>query len=417
MQVRLLAGDCIERLLDLENNSIDAIVTDPPYELGFMGKAWDSSGVSFDWKTWATVLWKLKPGGHLLSFAGTRTYHRIACAIEDAGFEIRDQLQWLYGSGFPKGRDISKAIDKRLGAEREVIGIFPHYCPGRKVDNFGVGEEGFTDQRDRSITAPATEEAQQWEGWGTQLKPAHEPIVLARKPFTGTVENNILQYGTGGININGCRIPTTDANYFKTNSEPSAHAGPVDFMGDRSIKRGGGDEGGRWPANVILDEEAGVVLDEQSGHSQSTDRVRHNNQSRTSGQGIYGKFNDQDTNGYADSGGASRFFYCAKASKAERNAGCDELEAHTAGVGALRDGGRESQPRKNDHPTVKPLALMRYLVRLVTPPGGIILDPFMGSGSTGCAAVLEGFSFVGIDNDPHSVEIAEARIAYWKGTV
>ena len=368
---QLKLGNCKELIKDLEDNSIDSIVTDPPYELGFMGKKWDNSGIAYDVELWSECLRVLKHGGHLLAFSGSRTYHRMAVAIEDAGFEIRDQIQWVYGSGFPKSHNVSKAIDKMQGAEREVVGQEKNFGASKASE----GKQAFGDYAGEwDVTNPATEAATQWDGWGTALKPAHEPICVARKPFTGTVAENVLKYGTGGINIDGCRV-----------------------------------EGiiGRWPANFIHDGSEEVLAgfpDVKSGIIKS-----HHNQNGKEA-GIYGAIEGLQTDrGFGDSGSASRFFYCAKASKKDRDEGVAGV-AGVAGVGALRDGGRKSLPRQNNHPTVKPTDLMRYLCRLVTPPNGIILDPFTGSGSTGKAAILEGFRFVGFDMQSEYIEIASARI-------
>jgi len=355
--------NCLEGLKLLDDNSVDSIVTDPPYELGFMGKKWDSTGIAYNVELWQEALRVLKPGGHLLAFGGTRTYHRMVCAIEDAGFEIRDQMQWIYGSGFPKSIDISKALDKRR-------------C---KVD----------------ITA--TEEAKLWEGWGTALKPANEPIVVARKPISEkTIAENVLKWGTGGINIDDCRVeydmtdtnPATNPLYrkkngYKTNygidSNPSAY----------TLKKQEGtmniNNQGRFPANVILDEEAGKLLDEQSGVTRSG-KVK-------SDKGAYGGISTTGflrgitttQNQHGDSGGASRFFYCAKASKKERGEG-------------------------NNHPTVKPLSLIKYLITLVTPPEGVCLDPFEGSGTHALACEELGFNYIGFELDKHYCDIATKRI-------
>jgi len=452
-------GDCRTVLATLDDASIDSIVCDPPYELGFMGKTWDNTGIAYDVTVWQQCYRVLKPGGHLIAFGGSRTYHRLAVAIEDAGFEIRDQIQWIYGSGFPKSLDVSKALDKQRYDRAQTLEVTAWIRQARDnaglsnatIDNafgtndmaghwtsqasqplvptldqipalldlFGLtlddvpddvrtliwtlngrkgqpgeawqqrtvvtekredmfGEYEVKDVRDMvdakkgrlgmplqqnakhqvAITAPATDLAKQWQGWGTALKPAHEPAVLARKPLCGTVADNVTAWGVGALNVDGTRIAADDA--------------------------------GRWPANVIFDEEAALLLGEPS-----------------------------------------RFFYVAKASKAEREAGLDGMEQRviderdkSGNILASEwrndprsaNGGYENkptQPRANHHPTVKPVALMRYLVRLVTPKGGKVLDPFMGSGSTGCAAVLEGCDFVGIDITPEYVAIAQKRIAHY----
>jgi site-specific DNA-methyltransferase (adenine-specific) len=294
-----------------------------------MGKRWDYDVPSVE--VWAECLRVLKPGGHLLAFAGTRTQHRMAVRIEDAGFEIRDMIAWVYGSGFPKSLDVSKAIDKAAGAEREVVG--QHGAPAKSIYSQGKQEL----PQEVNITAPATPEAKQWEGWGTALKPALEPITVARKPLIGTVAENVLQHGTGAINVDGGRVGTEST--LRTNGKTAIWADG----GMNSVQ--GGSTQGRWPANFIHD-----------GSEEATDLL----------------------------GASARFFYCAKASKADRG--------------------------ENHHPTVKPTDLMRYLCRLVTPPSGIVLDPFMGSGSTGKAAMLEGFAFVGIEREAEYIEIAKARI-------
>jgi len=385
--------DCLEGLKLLDDNSVDSIVTDPPYELGFMGKKWDSTGIAYNVELWKECLRVLKPGGHLLAFGGSRTYHRMTCAIEDAGFEIRDCIQWIYGSGFPKSHDISKAIDKQAGAECKVIGKSSRHGGGIK----GNGTSYELPPDIPYITAPATPEVQQWDGWGTALKPAHEPIVVARKPISEkTIAENVLKWGTGGINIDDCRIaydmsdtnPATNPLYrkengYKTNygidSNPSAYALKKE-AGTMNINNQG-----RFPANVILDEETGKILDEQSGIRPSG---KGNGNAKvgvaTNGQGVpplrRGKLVPRN-----DTGGASRFFYCAKASKKERGEG-------------------------NNHPTVKPLSLIKYLITLVTPPGGICLDPFEGSGTHALACEELGFNYIGFELDKEYYEIAKNRI-------
>jgi site-specific DNA-methyltransferase (adenine-specific) len=385
---------------------------------------------------WRECLRVIKPGGHLLAFGGSRTYHRLACAIEDAGFEIRDQIQWIYGSGFPKSANISKNIDKAAGAEREVVGSYTVGGTAAKGKHKGraaaAADEGSAIgcTKELSITAPATPAAKQWDGWGTALKPAHEPIVVARKPFKGTVAANVLEWGTGGINVDGCRVGTssTPRKDPRNGNLTNAHLEMRPWMKDR-IKNGeplkGDFDGaqGRFPANVIHDGSDEVVgLFPQST---SSDKIRRNNQSKTSGSEngapCYGKYNDKDTYGYSDSGSAARFFYCAKASKADRDEGLDGMELRDGGFlegNADKNNARKIGARpdvlpaqvRNHHPTVKPTALMRYLCRLVTPPNGVILDPFTGSGSTGKGAVLEGFDFIGIEREAEYIEIAKRRI-------
>ena len=356
-------SDCLNILKNLPEKSIDAVITDPPYGLsdhnhskivdilkewlngndsvvpdgkGFMGKDWDAFVPPP--AVWKECLRTLKPGGHMLVFAGTRTVDLMGISLRLGGFEIRDKIVWCYGSGFPKSIDISKSIDRMLGVEREIIegGI------GKKSGETYSKNGGYIAGRAYS-NKPISPEAKQWQGWGTALKPANEPIVLARKPLSEkNIAENVMKWGTGGLNIDGCRIPVDSAekDYFKVNPEPT-EAEDRKVYGfatyDKLHKRGGGNEKGRFPANVILDEEAGKLLDEQAG------------------------------------GNPSRFFYCAKASKKER--------------------------ADSKHPTVKPLSLMRYLCRLITPPEGIVLDPFAGSGTTLEAAILEGFNVVGIEKE------------------
>jgi len=330
MEIR--TGDCLDVLRTLPADSVDAIVTDPPYGLAFMGKKWDYDVPSE--AIWRECLRVLKPGGHLLAFAGTRTQHRMAVRIEDAGFEIRDMIAWVYGSGFPKSLDASKSIDKAAGHWRGKA--------GEVVSDNGAMSGGNYERTPKGD--PITAAAVAWQGWGTALKPALEPITVARKPLIGTVAENVLAHGTGAINVDGCRIGTTKDVPFSPKKVPaSLHT--VSMPGNTGTS--GWDANiGRWPANLIHD----------------------------GSEKVAGLLND-----------AARFFYCAKASKRDRGEG-------------------------NNHPTVKPTDLMRYLCRLVTPPGGTVLDPFMGSGSTGKAAMLEGFDFIGIERDPEYVKIAEARI-------
>ena len=473
-RVTVYHGDCRDIMEgQLPDNSVDSIVTDPPYELGFMGKGWDNSGIAYNSEVWENAYRILKPGGHLLAFGGTRTWHRLAVAIEDAGFEVRDSIAWMYGSGFPKSLDVSKAIDRKRDDRDDVLrvtgeiarlrdvagltnrnlddafgfaGMAGHWTsvksqptvptveqwavlrdmlnpdewldaevwrlngrkgtPGeawaeREVTGKGTstliaegGKYAITNgesvktwaPKAYDITAPATPAAQQWQGWGTALKPAHEPIVVARKPLIGTVAANVLTHGTGALNIDGCRIAAL----------------PGDVASVKGTKRSGGILGvsspredysephfaGRWPANVILDESQAAALDAQSGVSNSSDRPRHNTaeaQNRTVSMG--GTSSDWITSGHNDSGGASRFFYCPKANKKER--------PNVDGVA---------------HPTVKPLKLMEYLCRLVTPPGGTILEPFSGSGTTIEAALNEGFNVIGIEMTDEYLPLIMARI-------
>lgn len=373
---------------------------------GFMGKEWDGWDNPASFQRWATAwarecLRVLKPGGHILAFGGTRTWHRLAVAIEDAGLEMRDSLAWLYGSGFPKSHDISKAIDKMAGAERDVLSEKPASYAGMMKRDFQSGQGKRPDGdpwgnegKPIQITAPATSEAQQWEGWGTALKPAFEPIVMARKPLAEkTVARNVLAHGTGAINVDACRIGLKDD---ETAEALQARSGGVRGFADQYV--GGKSRGapptdmsrGRWPANVLLDQHAAAWVDEQSGVSVSTKRLGRYSPTTPTENGVtHGKMNGIQTDrGVEDSGGASRFFYSAKAPKSER---------------PLVDGVA--------HATVKPLKLMRYLVRMVTPPGGTILEPFAGSGTTIEAAMLEGFNVIGIERETEYLPLIEARIA------
>jgi DNA methylase len=367
MTVRILDGDCRDVLRTLPDASVDSVVTDPPYELGFMGKSWDSTGIAYDVTVWRECLRVLKPGGHLLAFGGSRTYHRLACAVEDAGFEIRDQIMWIYGSGFPKSLDVSKAIDKSLGGEREQTraGI---------VQRGGLGEDwdtGSSSSRPR-FDKPATEAARQWQGWGTALKPAHEPIVVARKPLIGTVAANVLEHGTGAINVDGCRVATDET--IAPFGSPKRSSGGIMNATDAPREQFSQCAAGRWPANVIHDGSEEVL---------------------------------------AAFGSAARFFYTAKASGNDREVGLEEFDLVAAGgMQGRNDGSLGSiTMRKNHHPTVKPTDLMRYLVKLVTPPGGTVLDPFAGSGSTGRGADIEQFDAILIELNPEYAAIARKRIS------
>ena len=411
VKYRLECGNSKELLKTLESDSIDSIVTDPPYELGFMGKKWDSSGIAYDVELWTECLRVLKPGGHLLAFSGSRTYHRMAVAIEDAGFDIRDQIMWVYGSGFPKSHDVSKAIDKMAGAEREVVGKTRKGAQTESTGRYGAWGDGITP------TAPATEAAKEWNGWGTALKPAHEPICVARKPLIGTVAENVLQYGTGGINVDGCRVKT---NINEINERKNKHGnnGSSIFHSAKNLQKGWEALQGRWPANIIHDGSKEVL----AGFPEVKSGVikQHHNDIRENKE-----YNKEKTY----SGSAARFFYCAKASKKDRDEGLEGFEEKKLRVGSnqaiaeakrgneykedkgkLQIGGR--LPIRNHHPTVKPTNLMQYLCRLVTPPNGVILDPFLGSGSTGKAAMYEGFNFVGFDLNSEYIDIARARIEF-----
>ncbi len=582
---RVMVGSCLDRMRELPDASVDAVVTDPPYELGFMGKSWDSSGIAFNTAVWLECLRVLKPGGHLLAFGGSRTWHRIAVAVEDAGFQIRDSVAWLYGSGFPKSLDVSKAIDKAAGAERQETNLpnGNNSCLGGSNCNCETSGISFSKTKHPANTAPATVDAVKWQGWGTALKPAFEPVVVARKPLVGTVAVNVLEFGTGALNIDGTRIGTSD------NLNGGAYAEKGNRLVSQSLATGSGmnvtgatvgkpfeQPSGRWPSNVVLDEFTAGLVDEQSGVLKSG--ANPTRRGADCGRGVYAEFEGQDyvipARG-ADSGGASRFFfvadsqkhdkmtpckntnastvanlfttiratiessaqtnvedlpnelnaqtvknaaiqcdscathiaadlvalkilatspetsthfqafikdsgnstlnlnlallvekwdstgiipttrdcltlfgcallaiderirpesrksdkgqssfiYQAKASKRDRNEGLDALEERAAGALNMRTdehsiaNGMETKPAKNFHPTVKPTDLMRQLVRLVTPPGGVVLDPFTGSGSTGKAAILEGFEFIGCELTEEYLPIIEGRLNHAVATV
>lgn len=422
----LFCGDCRSVLPILDACSVDSIVCDPPYELGFMGKGWDRSGIAYDVEVWRECLRVMKPGGYLLAFGGSRTYHRLACAIEDAGFEIRDQIQWLYGSGFPKSLDVSKAIDAAAGAEREVV----------RLRTDGVATSGISTKRDSknegiwvkefTETLPATDTAKQWSGWGTALKPAHEPIVLARKLLIGTVAENVSQHGTGGLNIDGCRIEFRGNGDGEWTSTPGRGTRGQGDKGTTGIYGYFGGEAepkdqvryesnGRWPANVIHDGSPEVVNLFPETTSGTFDGNRTQDKFRNTYSAFKGATSERGYEG--SSGSAARFFYCAKADQADRNEGCEDLPHRVADEGHKRprteldDPRRHGvTPRQNNHPTVKPTELMRYLCRLITPPGGVVLDPFTGSGSTGKAAMLEGLRFIGIELSEDYCALAQRRI-------
>jgi site-specific DNA-methyltransferase (adenine-specific) len=456
-QFKLLKGNNMETLKQIPDNSIDSIVTDPPYGISFMSKRWDYDVPSVDF--WKEVFRILKPGGHILSFGGTRTYHRMVVNIEDAGFEIRDQIMWIYGSGFPKSHNIGKAVDKKEGNKREVVGKDIAGSRGDRNILNGLKEGEYDLTKGNSA----------YEGYGTSLKPANEPICVARKPLSEkTVVDNVLKWGTGGINIDGCRIGSEmikSPQHNTTTFEAVRTAGEYKntYNGDININEG------RFPANIIFEcicdevikgENKGLKkrnklndhnensifgiggigvenydyndtadihtnpncpcfqLDEQSGVSKSAgskkDLTKTNNNNTTN---IITNIKSGDH--FNDKGGASRYFYVAKVSKKERNLGLESFEDKCGNT--LVNGGKISgnpdkptEPKKNNHPTLKPIKLMSYLIRLVTPENGVILDPFMGSGSTGIAAMLEGKRFVGCELDEEYFKIAEKRIEEWQ---
>jgi SAM-dependent methyltransferase len=458
MTARVIHGDCRAVLPTLEDSSADSVVCDPPYELGFMGKKWDATGIAYDVTVWRECLRVLKPGGHLLAFGGARTAHRMVCAIEDAGFEIREGVVWLFGSGFPKSHDVSKAIDK-LGppGQAPFADFAEHYEERRKAaglthaqvcahggwhgevnhggssvnwaNGYGMptpdqwptlrdllnledrwaervarvqyereviatrggsklavapGQGNDRGATDLAITAPGSDAAATWAGWGTALKPAHEPVCLARKPLEGTVAANVLAHGTGALNIDACRVPIENGDDAGSWGDGIREGGFADVGADKGSAKPNGKRhaAGRWPANVLHDGSAAVVAVFPSDAGGGFGKRGPN---RASGYGFGGAL---ETVGYGDQGSAARFFYSPKADSEDRNDGI----------------------ACNDHPTVKPTDLMRYLCRLITPPGGLVLDPFCGSGSTGRAAIAEGFRFVGIELDEAYVKIAEARM-------
>jgi len=488
MTTGLLKGNCLEQLLLIPDNSVDSVVTDPPYELNFMNKGWDASGIAYNVAVWEQCFRVLKPGGHLLAFGGTRTYHRIAVAIEDAGFEVRDSIHWTYGSGFPKSMNISKAIDKKAGAERtEVVGT-----RSRNVKPFD-DENGWNANSTTGTyeyKAPATDDARKWQGWGTALKPSHEPVVVARKPVVGTVANNVLTYGTGALNIDGSRVAhqseadrASATPQGKVTSNLKAGSAPdVNDEGRKDVERPDTSLG-RWPANTILthspdcrqvgtksetiittngkgfagsfeggeNNNGGAVtesttaiwncvegcpaleLDTQSGirPGGTFPAVRGRSEIGAFGAGGTHKDKPNQARTMNDNGGASRFFtnteydeidfppfiYQAKASSRERSEGLGDLETkQTVGGGGLTDVGDKygsiKAPAKNFHPTVKPVSLMRHLVRLVTPRGGLVLDPFLGSGTTAVAALLENCQWVGCELTEDYWPIIEGRTAW-----
>lgn len=420
-------GDCIEVMRSMADNSVDSIVTDPPYELGFMGKAWDASGIAYSVEMWREALRVLKPGGHLLAFSGSRTYHRMAVALEDAGFDIRDQIMWVYGSGFPKSQNISKAIDKQAGAAREVISegrAVKRMIPGADQDATGSWIKDNGREYVPQVTRAATAGAQRWEGWGTALKPAHEPICVARKPLAKglTVAANLLQFGTGAINIDGCRVGD-ESTRRATLKIMTSRGAPGDSYANqdhryenRSSSYPTGSDAGRWPANLIHDgsDEVVALFPAQAG-AQAPVHRRNGDKFRNAFGAFAGNVDEAGSTFQGDSGSAARFFYCAKASRADRNEGLASQGAAAVTKDAtMRDCETADWTARNGnhHPTVKPTELMAYLVRLVTPSGGLVLDPFMGSGSTGKACMREGYRFTGIDMTPEYVEIARSRIEY-----
>lgn len=441
VQGLVLNGDCLQVLKELEDNSVDSLVSDPPYELGFMGKSWDNTGIANNIELWKECLRVLKPGAYLLAFGGTRTYHRMACAIEDAGFEIRDMIEWTYGSGFPKSLNIGKAIDKMQGNEREVVGESKWSQPA-KSGHFGglTGEDiKFIENKER-FTPLETKGTSAWEGYGTALKPAHEPIVMARKPLAEkTVAENVLKYGTGGINIDESRVGNTT----ETHSKSSESAKGKGIFGEYGEVKTEIKDYGRFPANLIHDGSEEVLkefpnvktgsitkdIDGRSSNSLGTFKVftgRHNGDNGSASRFFKQcEFDDEELEFNREQIERQilnypSFFYCAKASKSERNEGCEEIpEKFMNGMDKM--GGEKcgmltgsGNPRvgvnSNNHPTVKPLKLMEYLIKMVTPKGGVVLDPFAGSGTTLVASKKLGYKYIGIELTKEYIPIINARL-------
>lgn len=433
--------ECIER------NSIDSIVTDPPYELNFMNKGWDNSGIAFQSDTWKKCYEVLKPGGYLLAFGGSRTFHRIAVAIEDAGFEIRDTIMWLYGSGFPKSMNLGKSVESKLTTGSANTQEFKN-LKGTKVQSgdwglnknnefYGARPSDYSaDKHDRTVDVDyQTEEGRQWDGWGTALKPAFEPIIVARKPCVGSITDNVLKYGVGGINIDECRIGTEEIRTNGGAKFPNLY-GTYNKCVEST-------HNGRFPANVILtydetDEQevcGGMPYSESSSGSTTMPDFRDvGNQSKNSigidklsfGQTSNVKRKFTDYIAPIDSGSAARYFYCAKASKKDRDEGLGKFIDKVGGgmIGTENQslltgsGNMRNNLRKNTHPTVKPMELMQYLIKLVTPKNGVVLDPFNGSGSTGKAIMFENrianknYKYVGIELNPEYLAISKARLDF-----
>lgn len=452
--VTLHHGDCLDVLRELPDNSVDAVITDPPYGIAFMGKAWDQPGEfgsqrkngTLNFQRWCTAwasecLRILKPGGHVLAFGGSRTWHRLASGIEDAGFELRDSIAWLYGSGFPKSLDVSKAIDKAAGAEREIVGINPRAAQQTaKQDDTTLGRYNGTSEL---LTAPATDAAKRWQGWGTALKPAFEPIVVARKSLAGTVAANVLEHGTGALNIDACRISTGDklGGGSTTRGQQMKDGWHRPWMDDPGVVAANAErsrasvarseELGRWPTNVVLDEDQAEVLDRQSGVTRDGVAVQRHG----GGQQIFGHGDGmtRPDQGYGGEGGASRFFPVFNGRDGEASA--EQRYTDNGGTSfSLKPGARKdavagpsayfptfryeakapTSERPNadgvQHPTVKPLELMRWLVRLVTPVGAVVLEPFAGSGTTAEACVLEDRRCIAIEREAEYLPLIVSRL-------
>jgi len=444
---KLYQGDMLDMLEAIEPETIDSIITDPPYELNFMGKGWDNAGVSFQKETWEKCFEVLKPGGYLLAFGGSRTFHRIACAIEDAGFEIRDTIMWLYGAGFPKSMNVGKQLEKRLEDEKTKQKTEHDLRLMWERDLQKTKQQQDKESnviQEQCRTQESREVIEYWNKFGTALKPSFEPIIVARKPFKGSLVDNVIEYGIGGINIDECRVeyektanPATNPLYRQQNADKYKQVqggelsnGVVSWTSGKN----GVSEMGRFPANTILTYDE-IDFDEVcGGFPNNTASYRKGNRDSRKAMFDFGS-QDKTNQGYTDSGSASRYFYCAKASKKDRDEGLDEFELKGAkellnreenSDGASWNGKYSSGnayagagcPKKNTHPTVKPTELMQYLVRLVTPNGGIILDPFNGSGSTGKAVMYENkernkkYKYIGIELTEEYLHISKARIEY-----
>ena len=435
MTWQVINGNSAEILKTYPDNSFDCVVTDPPYGISFLGKDWDHN--TGDREVYEQCLRVLKPGGHLLAFSAARTYHHLAMTVETVGFEIRDQIMWIYGSGFPKSQDVGRQIQKSLGVKETISN--PNH---RTKDGDSLYESGHQKTEIKGDVVCTDTLAQQWNGWGTQLKPAHEPIVMARKPVIKSIRENVLEHGTGAINIDACRVEyenekdmeAAGLNWNKTGYE----TGGPRFVGsgaeNESVikpkeKKNNINIEGRFPANVIhdgSDEVTRLFPHSTSGARKSTHKLKGldtGEQRAVFGDdAISGKYNVQPfTDAQADEGSAARFFYCPKVSSKERHIGHDKPPAMFGDVqgcygpdGKRMAEGLDNRGGGNNHPTVKPIELMKYLIKLVTPPNGHILDPFNGSGSTGCAAVELGFDYTGIELDPNYVEIATKRISHWE---
>ncbi len=419
-------SDVLEALRELPDNTFDALLSDPPYGFKFMGKRWDYDVPSVE--VWREAWRVLKPGAALLAFGGARTFHRMAIGIEDAGFELRDCLMFLYGKGFPKSTNVGLQLDKAAGATRAVVGTRvltgnAAISTKEKGGTYGV-QVGSIPPKEVPVTAPATALAQQWDGYGTALKPGYEPIILARKPLEGTIAANVTRWGVGALAIDACRLGLAEGE--DTRRAVQDHGGLF-----REGASGSVDDsalGGRWPSNVALDEEAAAILDDAVGNRPSRPSVTRNGGGNAGGDVFLGRTGKaKPDGGYTDSGGPSRFFYCAKVSTKEREFGCESLpmrsagevterEDETAGLASPRAGAGATGAARNHHPTLKPIALTRWLASLIKPPteGATLLVPYSGAGSEMIGALQAGWPLVlGIEGEADYIEIAHARANAW----